>query len=106
MLLEIKPFEEKLSLAINSKDTNILVMLLCEPSSKIRRALARNLNTPKSALNILAYDPVLNVAFKALENPNCTVKRVLSDTDHPCVCCNISEDKKNCKSVCKAGIFC
>ncbi len=102
MVLEDKTFDEKLSLAIRSSDVNILTELLSSPSTKIRRALARNTNTPKSVLKILAYDPALNVAFKALNNPNCDVSRCLSDTTHPCVCCNKSEDKMNC-SHCKQG---
>lgn len=105
MLVENLPYEEKLSLAIRSGDTNILSKLLSEPSGKIRRAIARNLNTPRSVLNILAYDPVLNVAAKALENPNCSVKRCISDTDHPCVCCKKSEDKMNCAN-CEQGVNC
>lgn len=105
MLVENESLENKLNLAMKSRDTNILTQLLVEPSSKIRRALARNVHTPRSVINVLAYDPVLNVAYKALQNSNCTIKRCISDTDHPCVCCDVAEDVKSCDS-CKSGMFC
>ena len=105
MSVKGKTFEELLSSAINDSDVNILTKLMSNPSSKIRRALARNRNTPRSVLNVLAYDPVMNVSFKALENPNCSVQRETPREIHPCVSCNIAEDKKTCKSVCKAGVF-
>ncbi len=97
-----KSFEEKVSLAISSTDIEVLTILMGDPSSKIRRAVARNKSTPASVLNILAYDPVLNVSYKAMENIKCTVQRCLSDVEHPCVCCSVSEDKMNCNR-CKAG---
>ena len=105
MTMKNKSFEELLSSAINSSDVNILTVLMRSPSSKIRRAVARNRSTPSSVLNVLAYDPVMNVSFKALNNPNCSVKRDITKEIHPCVKCNVAEDKKTCKSVCKAGVF-
>lgn len=105
MNLQDNSFDENLKLAITSRDAGVLTQLMANPSSKIRRAVARNESSPSTVLKILAFDPVLNVSFKALENPNCNVKRCLSGVDHPCVCCNIPEDKKDCKSVCKAGVF-
>jgi hypothetical protein len=105
MSMENRSFEERLSLAINSSDFGILNELMQSASSKIRRAVARNINTPKDVLNELAYDPVLNVSYKAMENPNCSIKREIDEEIHPCVSCNVAEDKKNCRSVCKAGVF-
>lgn len=95
MLLE-KSLEERLSLAIHSSDTKILTQLMNSPSTKIRRAVARNRNTPRGVLDILAFDPVLNVSYKAVKNPNCGVDRCLNDVDHPCVCCTLAEDVKSC----------
>ena len=105
MSLKNRSFEERLSLAIKSSDSDVLTTLMTCASSNIRRAVARNNHTPQCVINVLAYDPVLNVSYKALNHPNCSVKREITEEIHPCVSCTVAEDEKNCRSICKSGVF-
>ncbi|MDC7243829.1 MAG: hypothetical protein PQJ44_07915 [Sphaerochaetaceae bacterium] len=90
--------KEKLNIAIETHDVNLLTLLMGEKNMIIRRAVARNINTPSSVLNILAYDKVLNVVYQALKNPNCTVKRKIKDINHPCITCNLRGDEMDCSN--------
>ncbi len=90
--------EEQLSLASSSTDIKVLNELLEHRTAGVRRAVARNRSTPNNLLNILAYDPVLNVSYMAMQHPNCTVKRDFSDTSHPCVACDINIGNSRCHS--------
>lgn len=87
---------EKLELAISTQDIDILYELMKEPWMLVRRAVARNKFTPVDILNLLAYDKVANVSYQAVNNPNCSVHRTISDEEHPCVCCNLRGDRMNC----------
>ena len=92
------PEQEKLFHALNSNNKEILSKLISEGSASIRKALAQNLNTPREILNKLAYDPVMNVSYVAVQNPNCTVKREFSQTDHPCFTCKEDESSSACQN--------
>ena len=67
--------DEELNLAINSSDISILHKLKRNVNTVVRRALATNVHTPKEILDTLAYDPVLNVSYMAIQNPSCSIKR-------------------------------
>ena len=60
--------------------------------SAVRRVVAKNHYTPSSILNELAYDPVENVSFIALQNPKCSVERKnYIPSNNPCVSCEKDE---------------
>ena len=76
-----------LDLAKESNDSKILEQLAHNVDATIRRAVARNLNTPSGILSQLANDPVMNVSYMASLNPHCYDKREFSDTSNPCISC-------------------
>ena len=85
-----------LDTAHNSNDPQVLKELASNVSSKIRRIVARNHNTPTEILNKLANDAVQNVSFMALQNPNCTINRDTSFMTHPCVVCEKDDRYMDC----------
>jgi hypothetical protein len=87
---------EKLLEALNTSDGNVLEKLMSHKSITVRRAVAKNINTPREVLNKLAYDPVLNVSYPAAQNPNCTITRDFSSITHPCILCTRDTDPQNC----------
>lgn len=88
---------EKLDRAINSTDINELKELVHEKAMIIRRAIARNLHVSSDIVNALAYDPVLNVSYMAINNPRCTVKRSFDVSSLVnCVVCEKDERKLDC----------
>lgn len=102
----VKSQIEKISLALNTSDVNIMDELKFDVSTNVRRALAKNRNTPGRIINRLAFDPALNVSFIALQNRNCTVQRDLREcANHPCVSCTNSESSLNCNSCNKIKNF-
>lgn len=90
--------DEELPLAINSSDENILHKLKRSVNTVVRRALAANIHTPKDILNTLAYDPVLNVSYIAIQNPNCTVSRDFNYITHPCIKCSEHIGSSSCNN--------
>ena len=71
-------------------------------SVKERLYLAKNSKDSKE-LEILAYDPIQNVCYHALKNPNCRTKRDFIEKDFAkCVTCNHFDGtiNENCR-VCK-----
>ena len=85
-----------LDLAKESNDTKILEQLAHNVDATIRRAVARNINTPSGILSQLANDPVLNVSYMASSNPKCSEKREFSDTSNPCISCEKDERTMVC----------
>ena len=97
---------EKVQLALNTTNIELMEELKFDVSTNVRRALARNRNTPSRIINKLAFDPALNVSFMALQNRNCTRQRDLRDCiNHPCVSCTNSESNLNCNSCSKIREF-
>ena len=93
---------QKVSMALYTEDIDLLSKLMLDVSSRVRRAVARNNFTPSGILDVLVKDPVLNVSFMALQNKNCSNKRVIiKDIDHPCVCCKVKDDIMDCDSCVK-----
>lgn len=88
--------KEKLDLAFTTTDPQELNCLMCDVSAEVRRMVAKNKACPTDILNTLSFDPVTNVCYAAKTNPNCTVKRMLEDENHPCVKCEIDERYRNC----------
>jgi hypothetical protein len=97
--------KDKITLALSSKDVNTLTNLAKDLSYRVRRAVARNDHTPSSILGILAFDPVANVSFKAVEHKNCEIKRSFNDYNHPCICCNLNEANMDCNACKKINEF-
>jgi len=92
---------ELLKTARDTTDTNILSELSQHQSSRIRRVVARNSYSSLQTLQKLSFDPVMNVSYVAVNNPNNTiVQREFKET-HPCVLCNQDETIMNCNN-CKA----
>ena len=95
-------FDQKVSLALNSNDINILSVLRNDLSSVVRKSVAKNIHTTQELLNELAFDPVLNVAYTAIKNPNCTIQREFKNYSHPCVMCkNDFSNILNCQDCLK-----
>ena len=90
--------EEALHLAINSSDESVLHKLKRNVNTVVRRALAANIHTPKEILDMLAYDPVLNVSYMAAQNPKCSVSREFGDITHPCIKCSEHMGSSNCSN--------
>jgi hypothetical protein len=93
---------ELLKQARSSSDQNKLIELSKNVNPTIRREVARNSFTPVKLLKRLAEDCVANVSYMALQNPQCNIKRVIIDENHPCVSCTIDPlqmDCSNCQSI-------
>ena len=90
--------EKLLDLAKNSSDGTILKELRHSLDMLVRRAVARNIHTPREVLESLSADPVLNVSYMASNNSNNYVKRVFEDISHPCVTCQHDERHMVCHS--------
>ena len=59
-----------IKIAKQSSDKNILSELSNHHSPTVRRVVAKNKFTPKNILKKLAYDPVMNVSYMAVNNLN------------------------------------
>lgn len=92
--------KEDIRLAKQTKNKDILIQLSKHPSSNVRRMVAKNLSTPKEILYRLCEDPVLNVSYLAVHNPNNhkVTKNFGEDADHPCVICTNDEVIFHCTS--------
>ena len=88
----------ELKLAKSTSDIKILRKLSESVYSNVRRVVAKNMNTPKDVLKKLSFDPVLNVSFVAVNNPNNSVNRTFQNIVHPCVQCNKDEYSLDCTS--------
>jgi hypothetical protein len=86
-----KDVQELIELAISTSNKQTLEILSYHISLNVRGCVAKNKFTSISVLNKLAYDPVLNVSYRAVNNTNCTVNREFKDIDNKCVKCTISE---------------
>ena len=78
--------------AKNAKTQKEIVLLSLSRYSNVRRCIAKNRNTPKHILEKLAYDPVSNVCYVALNNPNCPVSRDMTNYFEKCVLCKKDEE--------------
>lgn len=87
--------EEKVKVALTTSDKNVLRSLMNDVSMNVRRAVAKNIYSPKEILKVLAFDPVMNVSFIAINNMNCNLNREVVSS-HPCVSCSQSEANLNC----------
>lgn len=90
------PLDEKMNLAYSSNDHEVLYALSRDVSSKVRRLLAKNRNITNNILQSLAFDPVMNVSYMAIANPNCSFSREFEADLHPCVLCTKDERNMNC----------
>lgn len=103
MSIDESDFNNKVTLARNSQDITILKKLKNDISAIIRKSVAQNLHTTDEILADLVFDPVLNVSYIAGKHPNCTIKRVFQNTNHPCVHCKedfqIIENCRSCKKL-------
>ena len=88
---------DKITLASTTKDIAILKELMKNECFYIRRSVAKNNFTPKEILNTLAFDPVMNVSYVAVNNKNCTIKREFNEDIHPCVRCLKDENSPECR---------
>lgn len=87
---------ELLELAYTTAEVEILELLASFENMFVRRAVARNSNTPPNIVNILAMDPVMNVSYMALKHTNCTLNRALKNEIHMCVSCEEDERYMDC----------
>lgn len=97
--MNIQGYTEKelLDLAYNTNDNKVFRVLLDVENMFVRRALARNINTPSEVIDRLAIDPVQNVSYMAVKHRNCSIKREFeSDKLHACVVCSTDERHMNC----------
>jgi len=106
MSIDESNFENKVSLARNSQDLNILKKLKNDISAIIRKSVAQNLHASKELIHELVFDPVLNVSYIATKHPNCSIQREFADTNHPCIQCKNDFIKiENCSSCKKLANF-
>jgi hypothetical protein len=88
---------ELLELAYNTTDQKVFKILSSFENMFVRRAVARNINTPSKIVNQLANDPVQNVSFMALQHRNCTINREICNLNlHQCVICIKDERSMDC----------
>jgi hypothetical protein len=85
--------QQQLDTAIESKDISELEILHESSYMNVRRAVARNRNINSEIANTLARDPVVNVAYMALKNPNCTITREFSH-EEMCECVRCEKDER------------
>ncbi len=95
MNTQVMPKEELLNIAKSTSSLDILNILTLNMDANIRRAVARNKNSSPELLEKLAYDPVENVSYMAVNNPNCFVKRDFTQSS-PCVSCEKDERTLEC----------
>ncbi len=96
--INLMSVDKKMELASKSSDSIILAKLSKDPNPKVRRIIAKNRNVSKGIVNILARDPVLNVSYIAVNNPNCDIKRDFRSISHPCITCSEDERFMDCQS--------
>jgi hypothetical protein len=89
---------ELIHLATTSDELDLLNKLSNSININVRRAVAKNKNIDSSIANKLLFDPVLNVSYQALFNPNVTINRNFDERElTPCVKCTEDERTLNCK---------
>jgi hypothetical protein len=93
--MELKKLIQK---AQNAHELNELSYLADHQNPIVRRVVAKNKHTPTKLLHILSYDPVMNVSYAAVNNPNNHHTNRKFDEAHPCVVCSKDELFMNCKS--------
>ena len=83
--------------ALRTTSLEEIAALITSPYMLVRRALAKNSNTPATFINTLCTDPVLNVSYVAINNPKSTVSRDFGDSLPSCVTCKVDERKLDCE---------
>ena len=96
MTLITKPIIEQVELAVTSTSEKILTELVTSPYMNVRRAIARNRNTPRSVMEILANDPVLNISYMAIKSGKAISHRDFGSELNCCVTCEIDERRLDC----------
>lgn len=76
-----------------------ITQMVKSPYMLVRRAIARNSNTPAEFINRLSMDPVLNVSYVANLNPKSSIRREFESVP-PCVSCENRENELSCLSGC------
>jgi len=87
-------------LAKGTTDAFIQKDFLKSSEMLIRKALASNPFISRDIANQLAFDKTVNVAYVAMQNKNCTVKRVFREVDmkNRCVLCyDVLNDVSKCQ---------
>lgn len=93
--------KEQIEVALSTSDMQDMMNLIKSPYMLVRRALARNMNTPAQLINRLCMDPVLNVSYLAAQNSKSSVIRNFDGQKlSPCVTCKNVENKLKCTSGC------
>lgn len=100
---------KKIQEAINEKNSDTLRVLANNPDSRVRRAVAKNINTDGKTIEKLAFDPVMNVNYFARISYKYTGERKLkkaTDEKMPkCVVCEVPEDVFECHSCTKPKLM-
>lgn len=92
---------EMIEKALFTSDLVEIEKLCRSPYMLVRRALAKNNNTPGNLIDRLAKDPVLNVSYIAAQNPKNSVSREFDISIlPPCVTCKIVENSQ-CSTGCQ-----
>jgi hypothetical protein len=93
-----------IKLAKNTTDLDTLEELSHNPTMKVRKFVALNINTPAHIINRLVFDPTTNVSYNASVHKNCSIQRKNfdeKDINHPCVPCNLLTDSQYCNQKCE-----
>jgi butyrate kinase len=87
--------EEMIKKANYSTNNDELKELAKNPNMNIRRAVAKNRNTPSEIIDELVYDAVANVSVVASKHPRCSTKREFDShtLTNRCVICEKSEER-------------
>lgn len=94
-----KSLYELREIAIKTTDNEIQLILSTYPDMSVRRNLALNHNCCREVVNELAFDPVFNVVYCAMKNPNISIQRSMDENSmkNRCVICNIDVQYEKCK---------
>lgn len=95
MELNGKSVDELIDIALTTSCVKTIEYLVGYPAMIVRRALAKNSNTPINILDKLAVDPVLNVSYIAASSPRSSVNREFNCLP-TCVTCTVDERRLNC----------
>lgn len=92
---------EMIEKALTTSSMEEMRNLVKSPYMLVRRALAKNSNTPTEYINRLSQDPVLNVSYIANNNPKSSIGRTYDENlIPPCVSCQNSENNLTCMTGC------
>lgn len=89
---------ELIEKALKTNDPKEMSFLVKSPYMGVRRALAKNSNTPSNLVNVLINDPVLNVSYPASIHPRSASSRAFSEDLPVCVTCKIAENQLICNA--------